>query len=129
MSSNRFFTTLIFITAGSLMLIFLTNFVTGLSPQILLISYFSVLFFTVFCIVFYLWGKKVADSNNPYTFNNVIVFSTLSKMILCLGLLLIFKKTFQPESKFVIVPFLFFYILYTIFETYFLTILGKAKNS
>ncbi len=129
MSSKKFASILLVLTITSIMVIITASRLVGLSFHIILLSYSSIIFFSIFCVAFFIWGKKAAASNNLYNFNNVIVFSTLSKMILSLAFLLLFKKIFNPDSKFVVVPFLLFYTLYTIFETYFLTLLGKSKRS
>lgn len=127
MQTNRFFLWLSSIGIFSFLIVFVSGKYFKLSYLAQLLSYWSLSFFTVFCIVFFIWGKNLSKSKNLYRFNEVIVFSTLSKMLLSIIMLVAFKKLYQPSSKYVILPFIVIYLVYTIFETYFLTKLAKQK--
>lgn len=127
MQTSRFFLWLSGIGIISFLIVIVLGKYFNLSYLAQLLSYWSICFFTVFCIVFFIWGKKLSKSKNLFRFNEVIVFSTLSKMLFSIIMLVAFKKIFQPSSKYVILPFIVIYLVYTIFETYFLTKLAKQK--
>lgn len=127
MQTSRFFLWLSGIGIISFLIVFVLGKYFVLSYLAQLLSYWSICFFTVFCIVFFIWGKNLSKSKNLFRFNEVIVFSTLSKMLFSIIMLGAFKKIFQPNSKYVILPFIVIYLVYTIFETYFLTKLAKQK--
>jgi len=127
MSFKRFFYLLASIGLISTLIVLGLSRFLRLDTLIKQMSLGSIIIFSFFCLVFFSWGKMLSESRNPYNFNNVIIMSTLSKMIISMAFLLSFKRIFNPDSKYVYVPFLIFYIVYAIFETYFLTILGKQK--
>ncbi|GAB1398136.1 MAG TPA: hypothetical protein PKN57_11190 [Saprospiraceae bacterium] len=125
----KFFSSLLIIAALAIGLVTLLQYGGFLPSSAYEISLGSVGLFSVFCLIIYLVAVRLASSANIYQFNNVVLISVLGKLALTMAFLAVFRKIYMPESKFVYVPFLLFYILYTIFETYFLTIIGKQKKS
>ena len=125
----KFFSSLLIIAALAIGLVTLLQYGAFLPPSAYEISLGSIGLFSVFCCIIYLVAVRLASSANIYQFNNVVLISVLGKLALTMAFLAVFRKIYMPESKFVYVPFLLFYILYTIFETYFLTIIGKQKKS
>jgi len=125
----KFFSSLLIIAALAIGLVTLLQYGGFLPSSAYEISLGPVGLFSVFCLIIYLVAVRLASSANIYQFNNVVLISVLGKLALTMAFLAVFRKIYMPESKFVYVPFLLFYILYTIFETYFLTIIGKQKKS
>lgn len=124
----RFGLLLSFIGVAVILTVFAIDLWIALPEFSLQISVVSVLLFSAFCLVIYWVARRLAASANLYKFNNVILMSIMGKLALTMAFLGIFRKIFMPESKYVYVPFLIIYIVYTIFETYFLTIIGKQKR-
>lgn len=128
MGIGRFLIILVVIGISSLTMVYLLNTFAQLPLFTLEISVASIILFSLFCVLIYFIAVNYAASRNLYKFNNVIVISILGKLALSMAFLGSFRKIYMPESKYVYVPFLIFYLVYTIFETYFLSIIGKQKK-
>ena len=99
-----------------------------IEKELIDVSQLSIIFFTVFSVVIFLLAKRSVDSPDKFAFNNIIILSVGAKMIVSLSFLLIYKKLVNPLSHYFVVPFLIIYIVYTIFETYFMTLLSNPKK-
>ena len=73
-------------------------------------------------------GLKTVGSTNKYSFNNVVLLSVGVKMMFAVIFLLVYREVVKPQSQYVAIPFLAIYIIYTIFETYFMTRLSNSKS-
>lgn len=110
---------------------FILSFSAGYIPiekELIQLSLLSTLFFSLFCIGIYFKAKAAIDSPNKYAFNNIIILSIAAKMFVSILFLLIYKKLLNPQSHYFVVPFLIIYVVYTIFETYFMTKLSNPNN-
>ena len=77
----------------------------------------------------YFIGHHSANSSNKNSFLQIVMATTFFKMILCAGLIVVYHKIVQPESKMYVVPFLLIYIIFTIFETYFMMKLSYVNSN
>ena len=59
-------------------------------------------------------------SKNKNAFTSVILMTTMAKMFLAILIIVIYVKVFEPDSRMFVFPFLGIYLIYTIFETYFM---------
>lgn len=84
------------------------------------IAWWSLSLFILISWFMYVIGKIAISSTNKYLFNNIIVGFVILKMTFSIAMLIVYKKTFQPESKSFLVPFFIAYLAFTIFETYFM---------
>jgi len=120
MKPIQFVTRLGLITFMSSVLIYALNF----QPKILEAQYLSwttVLIFIVFSVLIYFMANYSAKQKNKNLFSSVVLIALLFKMILCILVVGIYVKVYQPTSNFFLIPFFAIYILYTIFEVYFMT--------
>ena len=124
MAQGRFFLLLAIITllaAGGVFLLSRQPALQAYSD----LSWISLFFFVGISIVMYYAGFRAALSDNKYQFTNVVMGFTFGKMMLSVLIILAYNKLMEPASKFFILPFFGLYVLYTIFETYFLMKLGR----
>ena len=75
----------------------------------------------------FLIAAKAAVSKDKNAFTRLIMIFTMSKMLLTIILIVAYKKIVDPENTFFVFPFFGIYIAYTVFETIFMTKLGKVK--
>ena len=127
MSSKRFYLQLGVISIVCLILTYLAGLI-AIDKELLQLSCYSILFFTLFSIVIYIKARIAVSSPNKFAFNNIIILSIGAKMFISILFLLIYKKLANPVSHYFVVPFLIIYIVYTIFETYFMTKLSNPKQ-
>jgi len=75
----------------------------------------------------YFMAAKAAISKDKNTFTRLILALTFAKLVLTLILVIAYQRLAHPGSLFFIIPFFLVYIAYTIFETMYLTKLGKIE--
>ncbi len=126
MNRRRFFLQLGLVTAIVLVvLIFLHIFQPFAAFKV--ISTITLAFFLLMSIAMYFIAAKAAISKDKNAFTSLIMLFTFGKMLLTVVLILAFQKLLKPESNYYLIPFFFIYIVFTVFETIFMTRLGKIK--
>ena len=90
-------------------------------------SWLSLLFFVLLSITTYFIGYSTVQQKNKSAFINVALGLTFVKMLLCIVLVAAYIHFTNPVSRLFILPFLGIYVVYTIFETYFMMKIGKTK--
>ncbi len=92
------------------------------------VSLGAVALFSAISVGLFFFGEMTALSKNKLAFNGLITGSVLGKIMLSLVGLLIYFKTQKPPDRLFVVPFIAVYIIFTIFETWFLLRLAKTKS-
>lgn len=105
-------------------MVLLMNFHTAFRAHQLL-SWISILCFTLISVAAYLLGLKTANSTNRNDFGNVFLVITTFKLLFCSMVVWIYKALVAPEGRLFVLPFLLIYLVFTIFESYLLVRLGK----
>jgi len=123
-----------FITLLGLVTLIGVAMVMGLNihPQIAtaqIMSWMTLSIFFVFSGLVYFMAAYSAKQENKNTFTGVILVVMMSKMFLCVLVVALYVKTYQPSSNHFLIPFFSIYILYTIFEVYFMTRIGKYDKA
>lgn len=90
-------------------------------------SLISIGFFFFLSLGMFLIGAKAAMSKDKNAFTRLIILFSMGKMFLTVVLVIVYKLVTKPESVYFMIPFFGIYIAYTIFETIFMTKLGKVK--
>lgn len=89
-------------------------------------SWGCLFFFSVMTLIIFAGSKRAANSSNKNDFTTALMGLTFLKMLLSAGIILAYNSLVQPESKFFLIPFFGFYVLFTSFEVIFLMQLGKT---
>ena len=127
MSTNHFFKLLFVISLGvSLISLLLEQFFTTFQLYNS-VTWWSLGIFIPLSIGMFLSGQRAARSTNKYFFSNLIMPLTFIKMFVAVAGLVVYKKIYHPETKFFLLPFFFVYVVFTIFETFFMVKLAKPK--
>jgi len=127
MSQRLFFVLLLVITAATAAGLFFV----GRLPQMEEargLSWFALAFFVGLSIGMYYAGLRAARSENKHLFTNLVMVFTFGKMMFAVLLILSYLKLFQPATKLFLLPFFGIYLIYTIFETYFMLRLGRMSS-
>ena len=90
-------------------------------------SLFCIGFFFLLSLVMFFIAAKAAVSKDKYAFTRLIIVFTMLKMLLTVVLVVIYQKIAKPEGGTFLFPFFIIYIAYTVYETVFMTKLGKVK--
>ncbi len=83
--------------------------------------------FSVVSIYFYVASERLEDTEKKYKFINLTMTNMITKMILSAGLVTVYYITQSPDDGKFIVPFIIVYMVFTVFETYFMNEQAKAK--
>ncbi|MEZ4961673.1 MAG: hypothetical protein R2830_17725 [Saprospiraceae bacterium] len=126
MNRRRFFLQLIMLTGSALVVLILFQFSPVFKADRLL-SFFSLAFFAGITVVMYLMAVKAAVSKDKNAFTRLIMVFTFVKLFLSITIIIAYTKVVQPTGKYFILPFFLVYLVFTIFETMFMTKLGKIK--
>lgn len=129
MTFQRFMAALITTAVGTALINYISQLFFPALQRFADIAWWSLGVFTVLSLLMYLAGKSAALSSNKYIFIQLIMVSIFFKMVAGVGVLLVYKKLFQPDSKLFVIPFFVVYLTFTIFETYFMTQLARMKNT
>lgn len=92
-----------------------------------LLSWIGFGFFFLISVLMYLVGSNSARSNNKNQFTTVVMGFTFLKLMLSVLIVLAYDKIALPSGKLFILPFFGEYLIFTIFETYFMMRLGKTS--
>lgn len=126
MNPSQFFRQLALITSLTILFILGLHQFTALTATADF-SWISLAFFVILSILIYLVGYRAVYNKNKGTFINAALGLTFFKMVLCIVLVGTYIKLTNPPTRLFILPFLGIYIIYTIFETYFMMKLSQVK--
>ncbi len=86
----------------------------------------ALLLFSVISLFVYYLAIKAAQSTNKYSFLNIVVMNLFIKVFASFLVVAIYVKLTNPEDKWYLIPFTMNYLIFTIFETYFLSKAAKV---
>ncbi|MCB0651219.1 MAG: hypothetical protein KDC85_08090 [Saprospiraceae bacterium] len=126
MSLKTFFSKLLMTMVISVVFIFGMSFIPALQSFNSL-GWTSILFFILWTLLMFFISRKAAQNENKNIFTNAILGFTFAKLFISAGIVYAYFKITEPESRFFLIPFFGVYLIYTIFETYFMMKLGKTQ--
>lgn len=87
----------------------------------------TILALLIFCVMMYVAARIFANSKLTRLYIQLIMIAVFLKMLVCLALIVIYKKEFEPADNSFIWPFLVVYLSSTIYEVIFLEKVGRQK--
>ncbi len=81
-----------------------------------------------FCTMMYTAARISADSKLTRLYIQLIMIAVFLKMLVCLALIIGYKKGFDPADNTFVWPFLIIYVTSTIYEVIFLDKVGRQKK-
>jgi len=127
MTSRIFFLQTSLITVTTIALLFGLSFYPPLSP-FLGFGLICLFFFIALSIIMYITGIRAAASPQRGFFTQLILVFTIVKMFLSIVVVFVYFKVAQPTSSWFLLPFFLVYLIYTIFESYFMIRIGKSTK-
>lgn len=82
-------------------------------------------FFTLYNIFVFIMGRMAIKSKVRNLFVYLVLYNVLIKLLLSFLIVFIYVKQFAPQNKSFLIPFLLAYLVFTVYETYFLNIQAK----
>ena len=127
MNHRNFFIQLTIISLVSFLILFLLNKLPQFAP-FQTFSYLSCISFILFSAMMYFLAYRAALSSDKNLFLQQVLLTTSAKMALCIFVIVGYFKLADPISKMYAIPFLIIYLIFTIFETYFMMKLSNVKK-
>lgn len=127
MNKRIFFTQLVAISGVAMVALYFLH----QQPGFQLFSKFSSLSLALFIaisIVMYLTGQPAALSTNKNLFSRVVLLFIFIKMLFAVGLVAGYHHFVQPLNRRALLPFFLIYLVFTVFETYFMAKLGRMES-
>ncbi|MFK7948309.1 MAG: hypothetical protein AB8G11_12030 [Saprospiraceae bacterium] len=93
------------------------------------LSWLSLLLFFVISIVMYFTGRWGVNNDNKNTFIGLMYAYMGGKMFLSVVLIMLYYFYVEPNTKLFILPFFVVYLIFTIFESYFLMKLNDDSRN
>lgn len=91
-------------------------------------AYLALGVFSVFTSIQYFSAQRMLSFKNKGAFIGLVMGATLIKMILSFVVLGIYAKINKPSSNYFIVPFFVIYFLFTIYETWMMTVISNSTK-
>jgi len=89
---------------------------------------YAVVFFTLTCILIFWMSVRGVQTKQNNFFLFIVVINVFVKLVAAFVFILIYVKTKEPGDKYFLVPFLMTYLIFTIFETGFLSRQARASS-
>ncbi len=125
MRPQQFWLQLAIISASTAILLFFLNRIESLQPYSAF-SWICLAAFILLTILMYKAGQSALKSQNKNDFTNTTLGFMMGKMLLAGIIIISYNKLMEPQSKIFILPFFIVYVIYTVFETYFMMRLAKS---
>lgn len=86
----------------------------------------SIIIYVIFSILIFAYTKRQVDQDRMHSFNAIVSVSFLIKLLISVAIIWGIETTFHPVRNTHIFHYLVIYIIYTVFEVYFLTKLSYS---
>lgn len=126
MSKGKFFQ-LLFLTIGILVLIMYFMSMNSKINEYLDIAYYAIPSFTLLSIAIYFLTEYLEKQPNKGMLLNLVIINVMFKFLIAIGVVMIYHKLRDPEDGIFVLPFIIVYVIFTIFETYFMSLQAKSK--
>ena len=89
---------------------------------------FAIIFFTILTLLVYWLGQRALRTNQNNFFLYVIIINVFVKLVASFVFMLLYVKMKDPPDRYFLVPFLLTYLIFTISETYILSIQARSSK-
>jgi len=126
MSKSKFFQ-LLFLTIGILIAIMYAMSLNEKINEHIDISYYAIPSFTFLSVLIYFLTEYLERQANKGMLLNLVIINVMFKFLIAFGVVLIYYKLRSPTDGIFVLPFIIIYVVFTIFETYFMSLQAKSK--
>ncbi|MBK8969478.1 MAG: hypothetical protein R3D58_08810 [Saprospiraceae bacterium] len=126
MTNKAFFSRLAGVTAGTAVLLLLFLLVLPEAKTHKTFALASVLLFVLVSTGLFYAGRSTASSASKVAFTNLVSASVFGKLVLAIAVLFVYQQSAQPPNQWFVGIFLLIYVVFTVFEVWFMTKLAKT---
>ncbi len=109
----------------SVVMFFLVDQFIPLRPHVTLLWWSLVCFILMAMIIYFLIDRSMRYANGKSVIG-LVILNVFLKLVVSFGFVAMYVKNYQPQQKLFIVPFLMTYLIFAIFETWFLNIQARG---
>lgn len=125
MTPSFFLKYLIYATAVSVAFFFMVNFLVPISQHMDLL-WWSIICFVILALMIYFLVDRSMRKSGGKTVIGLVILNVLLKLVFSFGFVALYVQYKQPQDKLFILPFLITYLVFTIFETWFLNVQARG---
>lgn len=126
MSTSKFFQ-LLLMTIGILVAIMYFMSLNEKIYEYIDIAYYAIPSFTILSVTIFFMTEYLEKQSNKGMLLNLVIINVMFKFLIAIGVVLIYYKLRNPENGIFVLPFIIVYVIFTIFETYFMSLQAKSK--
>ena len=126
MPNSLFYKYLLLVTAGCSAVLISLHFLLAPMQQHWALSVACILVFFLLSIGLFFAGRSTVNSTSKVAFNGLVSGSVFGKMVLAIAMLFIYQSAAKPDNQWFVGIFLFVYVVFTIFEVWFMTKLART---
>lgn len=126
MDNKTFFTWLFILTASTAVLLGVLLWLLPAAALHWKLAVASLALFVLICVGLFFSGRNAAGSKSKLAFNNLVSASVFGKMIVSVAFLFVYQELARPANSWFVGIFLLTYVVYTVFEVWFMTKLAKT---
>ncbi|MBK6932970.1 MAG: hypothetical protein IPH12_19710 [Saprospirales bacterium] len=127
MTTSAFFFRLAWVTAGAAAMLTTLFLILPAIKQHTGFAAGTVLLFALVCTGLFYAGRSAAASSAKTAFTNLISASVFGKMLLAVAVLFVYQQAAHPTNQWFVGIFLFVYVVYTVFEVWFMSGLARER--
>ena len=91
------------------------------------LTWIAIGMFALISVLVFFLANKAINSDNKYSFLNIVVMNLFVKIMASFIIVVAYVKMTEPQDKWYLIPFTMIYLIFTIFETYFLSKAAKVQ--
>lgn len=126
LTASKFYTLLGISILVSITIALLTSSQLGIQ-QYDILSYITIGLFSGISMIIYLISERASKQKNKQFFLQIVMINTMIKMFSSVVLVIGFYYLIKPTTNKFIIPFLVIYLIFSIFETYFM--MKQSRNT
>jgi len=126
MSVSKFFQ-LLFLTIAILVGIMYFMSLNAKINEYIDIAYYAIPSFTLLSIAVFFLTEYLEKQPNKGMLLNLVIINVMFKFLIAIAVVLIYHKLRSPDDGIFVLPFIIIYVIFTIFETYFMSLQAKSK--
>lgn len=119
MGSSDFFKYLLIAIALTVAFFFFFNLFLPLGPYVDLLGGSLVMFIGMSIIAYWLGNKSISSGGATYV--GLVMVNVILKMVASFALVAVYARLKEPDDRFFLIPFLITYLVFTVYEVYFMS--------
>jgi len=91
------------------------------------IAYYAIPAFTFLSVLVYLLTEFLERQENKGILLNLVILNVMFKFLIAIGVVALYYQLKNPKDGIFVLPFIIVYVVFTIFETYFMSVQAKSR--